>query len=62
MYFKKDKVEFYNTDGAIINKKILELSKEDLNINKGDFKHGQKLLNNISFYLAGYSGVLIMTN
>ena len=36
---KKDKVEFYNTDGLVINKKVLELSKEDLNINKGDFKH-----------------------
>ena len=36
---KKDKVEFYNTDGLVINKKVLELSKEDLDINKGDFKH-----------------------
>ena len=27
---KKDKVEFYNTDGLVINKKVLELSKEDL--------------------------------
>ena len=36
---RKDKVDFYNSKGAIINKKILELSKEDLDINKGDFKH-----------------------
>ena len=36
---RKDKVDFYNSEGAIINKKILELSKEDIDINKGDFKH-----------------------
>ena len=36
---RKDKVDFYNSKGSIINKKILELSKEDLDINKGDFKH-----------------------
>ena len=36
---RKDKVDFYNSEGVIINKKILELSKEDIDINKGDFKH-----------------------
>ena len=36
---KKDHVEFFNEDGTKINKKILELSSEEENYDKGDFKH-----------------------
>ena len=36
---KKDQVLFFNEKGRKINKKILELSSEDSNYDKGDFKH-----------------------
>ena len=36
---KKDHVEFFSEDGTKINKKVLELSSEEENYNKGDYKH-----------------------
>ncbi len=36
---KKDQVNFFNTDGKKINKKILELSSDEASYDKGDFKH-----------------------
>jgi len=36
---KKDEVDFYNETGKKINKKILELSSNEENYEKGDFKH-----------------------
>ncbi len=36
---KKDQVNFYNEEGKKINKKILELSLNESNYDKGDFKH-----------------------
>ena len=36
---KKDQVHFYNEEGKKINKKILELSSNESNYDKGDFKH-----------------------
>jgi len=36
---KKDQVQFYNEEGKKINKKILELSSNESNYDKGDFKH-----------------------
>ncbi len=36
---KKDQVYFYNDEGKKINKKILELSSNESNYDKGDFKH-----------------------
>ncbi len=36
---KKDQVLFFNEDGKKINKKILELSSNEDNYEKGDFKH-----------------------
>ncbi len=36
---KKDHVEFFNEDGAKINKKVLELSGEEEKYDKGDYKH-----------------------
>ena len=36
---KKDEVNFFNENGKKINKKILELSSNELNYEKGDFKH-----------------------
>ncbi len=36
---KKDQVNFYNEEGKKINKKILELSSNESNYDKGDFKH-----------------------
>ncbi len=36
---KKDYVEFFDDDGNKINKKVLELSSEQENYNKGDYKH-----------------------
>ena len=36
---KKDHVEFFNDDGAKINKKVLELSIEEEKYDKGDYKH-----------------------
>ena len=36
---KKDYVEFFNEDGAKINKKVLELSSDEEKYDKGDYKH-----------------------
>ena len=36
---KKDEVNFFNEEGKKINKKILTLSSDEDNYNKGDFKH-----------------------
>ncbi len=36
---KKDQVLFFNEDGKKVNKKILELSSDQTNYEKGDFKH-----------------------
>jgi glucosamine--fructose-6-phosphate aminotransferase (isomerizing) len=36
---KKDHVEFFNEEGLKINKKVLELSSNEQNYEKGDFKH-----------------------
>ena len=36
---KKDEVNFFNEEGKKINKKILELSSNEENYDKGDFKH-----------------------
>tara|TARA_Y100001970_G_scaffold79979_1_gene101624 strand:+ start:985 stop:2805 length:1821 start_codon:yes stop_codon:yes gene_type:complete len=38
-FIKKDYVEFFNEDGNKINKKVLELSREGQNYDKGDYKH-----------------------
>ena len=36
---KKDHVEFFSEDGTKINKKVLDLSSEEENYDKGDYKH-----------------------
>ena len=36
---KKDQISFYNEKGTKINKKVLELSSNETNYEKGDFKH-----------------------
>ena len=38
-FVKKDEVDFFNEDGFKINKKVLELSSDQQNYDKGDFKH-----------------------
>ncbi|MDA7823946.1 glutamine--fructose-6-phosphate transaminase (isomerizing) [Candidatus Pelagibacter sp.] len=38
-FIKKDEVYFFNEDGIKINKKVLELSSDQQNYDKGDFKH-----------------------
>ncbi|MDB2680384.1 glutamine--fructose-6-phosphate transaminase (isomerizing) [Candidatus Pelagibacter bacterium] len=38
-FIKKDQVNFFNEDGIKINKKVLELSTDQQNYDKGDFKH-----------------------
>jgi glucosamine--fructose-6-phosphate aminotransferase (isomerizing) len=38
-FIKKDQVNFFNEEGIKINKKVLELSSDQQNYNKGDFKH-----------------------
>ena len=38
-FIKKDEVNFFNDEGIKINKKVLELSTEQQNYDKGDFKH-----------------------
>ena len=38
-FVKKDEVDFFNEDGSKINKKVLELSSDQQNYDKGDFKH-----------------------
>jgi len=36
---KKDQVEFFDEEGSKVNKKVLELSTDEQNYEKGDFKH-----------------------
>ncbi|MDB9831877.1 glutamine--fructose-6-phosphate transaminase (isomerizing) [Candidatus Pelagibacter sp.] len=36
---KNNHVEFFNEEGIKVNKKVLELSSDDQNYDKGDFKH-----------------------
>ena len=36
---KKDDVEFFDKEGSKVNKKVLELSSDEQNYEKGDFKH-----------------------
>ena len=36
---KKDQIEFFDTDGYHINKKIMNLSKNEIDYNKGDYKY-----------------------
>ena len=38
-FIKKDQVNFFNEEGIKINKKVLELSSDQQNYDKGDFKH-----------------------
>jgi glutamine---fructose-6-phosphate transaminase (isomerizing) len=38
-FVKKDEVLFFNEEGIKINKKVLELSSDQQNYDKGDFKH-----------------------
>ncbi|MDC0641656.1 glutamine--fructose-6-phosphate transaminase (isomerizing) [Candidatus Pelagibacter sp.] len=38
-FIKKDEVNFFNDGGIKINKKVLELSTDQQNYDKGDFKH-----------------------
>jgi glucosamine--fructose-6-phosphate aminotransferase (isomerizing) len=38
-FIKKDQVNFFNEEGMKINKKVLELSSDQQNYDKGDFKH-----------------------
>ena len=38
-FIKKDHVEFFNEEGVKINKKVLKLSSNEENYDKGDFKH-----------------------
>jgi len=38
-FIKKDYVEFFSEDGIKINKKVLELSSDEENYDKGEFKH-----------------------
>ena len=38
-FIKKDFIEFFNEEGIKINKKVLELSSDEDNYDKGEFKH-----------------------
>ena len=38
-FIKKDYVEFFSEEGVKINKKVLELSSDEENYDKGEFKH-----------------------
>ncbi len=38
-FVKKDEVHFFNEEGTKINKKVLELSSDQQNYDKGDYKH-----------------------
>ncbi|MDA9723357.1 glutamine--fructose-6-phosphate transaminase (isomerizing) [Candidatus Pelagibacter sp.] len=38
-FVKKDEINFFDSNGVKINKKILNLSKDDLNYDKGDYKY-----------------------
>ena len=36
---KKDQIEFFESNGKKINKKVMNLSKEDTQYDKGDYKY-----------------------
>ena len=36
---KKDQIEFFDSEGLKINKKVMNLSKEEINYDKGDYKY-----------------------
>ena len=36
---KKDQIDFFNNDGSKINKKIMNLSNNEINYDKGDYKY-----------------------
>ncbi len=36
---RKDQIEFFDTDGSHINKKVMNLSKNEIDYNKGDYKY-----------------------
>ncbi len=36
---KKDQIEFFDNEGLKINKKVMNLSKEEINYDKGDYKY-----------------------
>ena len=36
---KKDHIEFFTSDGVKINKKVMNLSKDEINYDKGDYKY-----------------------
>ncbi len=38
-FVKKDQIEFFNSDGSKINKKVMNLSKDEVNYDKGDYKY-----------------------
>ena len=38
-FVKKDEVNFFNEEGIKVNKKVLELSSDQQNYDKGDYKH-----------------------
>ncbi len=38
-FVKKDLIEFFDSEGVKINKEVMNLSKEDLNYDKGDYKY-----------------------
>ncbi len=38
-FVKKDQIEFFDSEGTIINKKVMNLSKDQLNYDKGDYKY-----------------------
>ena len=38
-FVKKDQIEFFDSEGVKINKKVMNLSKDELNYDKGDYKY-----------------------
>ena len=38
-FVKKDQIEFFNSEGSKINKKVMNLSKDEVNYDKGDYKY-----------------------
>ena len=38
-FVKKDQIEFFDSEGIKINKKVMNLSKDELNYDKGDYKY-----------------------
>ena len=38
-FVKKDQIEFFDSEGIKVNKKVMNLSKDELNYDKGDYKY-----------------------